>query len=165
MVKKKDEIPDWVTDEIQNAKFEKPKKLKISGYVLEMYQEDNKIDTQLYEPVEDGRQIVTMDLSEKIKISELEKGLVYEFNFEQHKAPLSKKVSEFLEKEKEIEIPMEMDKNTKNFICKKCGLYASREQISDIRYKLNQKERTRDDKSDDYLEWWNKSKKDKNLDN
>jgi len=104
MVKKKDEIPDWVTDEIQNAKFEKPKKMKISGYVLEMYQEDKKIDTQLYEAVEDGRQIVTMDLSEKIKISELEKGLVYEFNFEQHKAPLSKKVSEFLEKEKEIEM-------------------------------------------------------------
>ena len=104
MVKKKDEIPDWVTDEIKNAKFEKPKKMKISGYVLEMYQEDKKIDTQLYEPVEDGRQIVTMDLSEKIKISELEKGLVYEFNFEQHKAPLSKKVSEFLEKEKEIEM-------------------------------------------------------------
>ena len=104
MVKKKDGIPDWVTDEIQNAKFEKPKKLKISGYVLEMYQEDNKIDTQLYEPVEDGRQIVTMDLPEKSKILELEKGLVYEFTFEQYKAPLSKKVSEFLEKEKEIEI-------------------------------------------------------------
>ena len=102
MVKKKDGIPDWVTDEIQNAKFEKPKKLKISGYVLEMYQEDNKIDTQLYEPVEDGRQIVTMDLPEKIKILELEKGLVYEFTFEQHKAPLSKKISEFLEKEIEM---------------------------------------------------------------
>ncbi len=64
----------------------------------------------------------------------------------------------------EVDIPMEMDKNTKNFICKKCGLYASREHISDIRYKLNQTERTRDDTSDDYLEWWNKSKKDKNLD-
>ena len=104
MVKKKDDIPEWVTDEIQNAKFEKPKKMKISGYVLEMYQEDNKIDTQLYDPLEDGRQIVTMDVSEKIKISELEKGIVYEFTFEQHKAPLSKKVSEFLEKEKEIEM-------------------------------------------------------------
>ena len=104
MVKKKDDIPEWVTDEIQNAKFQKPKKMKISGYVLEMYQEDNKIDTQLYEPVEDGRQIITMDLSEKVKILELEKGLVYEFTFEQHKAPLSKKVSEFLEKEKEIEM-------------------------------------------------------------
>ena len=95
---KKDGIPDWVTNEIQNAKFEKPKKLKISGYVLEMYQEDNKIYTQLYEPVEDGRQIVTMDLPEKSKILELEKGLVYEFTFEQYKAPLSKKVLEFLEK-------------------------------------------------------------------
>ena len=104
MVKKKDDIPEWVTDEIQNAKFEKPKKMKISGYVLEMYQEDNKIDTQLYDPVEDGRQIVTMDVPKKIKISELEKGIVYEFTFEQHKAPLSKKVSEFLEKEKEIEM-------------------------------------------------------------
>ena len=104
MVKKKDDIPEWVTDEIQNAKFEKPKKMKISGYVLEMYQEDKKIDTQLYDPVEDGRQIVTMDVPEKIKISELEKGIVYEFSFEQHKAPLGKKVSEFLEKEKEIEM-------------------------------------------------------------
>jgi hypothetical protein len=104
MVKKKDAIPDWVTDEIQNAKFEKPKELKISGYVLEIYQEDNKIDTQLYDPVEDGRQIVTMDVSKKIKILELEKGLVYEFVFDQHKAPISKKVSEFLEKEKEIEM-------------------------------------------------------------
>ena len=75
MVKNKDDIPDWVKDEIENVKFEKPKKLKISGYVLEIYQKDNKIDTQLYEPVEDGRQIVTMDLPEKIKISELEKGL------------------------------------------------------------------------------------------
>ena len=103
MVKKKeDDIPEWVTDEIQNAKFEKPKKLKISGYVLEMYQEDNKIDTQLYEPVEDGRQIVTMDLPEKSKILELEKGLVYEFTFEQYKAPLSKKVLKFLEKEIEM---------------------------------------------------------------
>jgi len=43
-----------------------------------------------------------MDLSEKSKILELEKGLVYEFTFEQHKAPLSKKVSEFLEKEIEM---------------------------------------------------------------
>ena len=98
MVKKKDGIPDWVTDEIQNAKFEKQKKLKISGYVLEMYQEDHKIDTQLYEPVEDGRQIITMDLPEKIKILELEKWWVYKFTFEQHKSPLSKKVSDALEK-------------------------------------------------------------------
>lgn len=100
----KEDIPDWVSDEIQNAKFEKPEELKRAGYILEIYDSDNKIDIQLYDPVEDGRHIVTLDLSKKIKISELEKGVVYEFTFDQHKAPLSKKVSEYLQKEKEIDI-------------------------------------------------------------
>ena len=62
----------------------------------------------------------------------------------------------------EIDIPMKMDeKNRRHFICKRCGLYATREEVSDIRFRLNQKERTRDDKHDDYLEWWSKSKKEK----
>jgi len=104
MAKKKDEIPDWVTDEIQNAKFEKPEELKKTGYILEFYDTDNKIDVQLYDPVEDGRHIVTMDLPKKTKIKDLEKGTVCEFSFDQHKAPISKKVSEYLEKEKEIEM-------------------------------------------------------------
>ncbi len=104
MVKKKDEIPDWVSDEIKNAKFKKPEELKRSGYILEIYGSDNKIDTQLYDSVEDGRHIVTMDLTKKIKPSNLEKGVVYEFTFDQHKAPLSKKVTEYLQKEKELEM-------------------------------------------------------------
>ncbi len=104
MVKKKDEIPDWVSDEIQNAKFKKPEKLKKSGYILEFYHEDNKIDVQLYDAVEDGRHIVTMDVPKTVKIDDLLKGQVYEFVFDQHKAPLSKKVAEFLEKEKEIDM-------------------------------------------------------------
>jgi len=104
MAKKKEDIPQWVSDEIQNAKFQKPQSLKRSGYILEIYESDNKIDTQLYEPVEDGRHIVTMDLPKKIEVSDLEKGVVYEFTFDQHKAPLSKKVSEYLQKEKEIDM-------------------------------------------------------------
>ncbi len=104
MAKKKDEIPDWVTDEIQNAKFKKSEELKKTGYVLEFYDADNKIDVQLYDPIEDGRHIVTMDLPKKTKIKDLEKGTVYEFIFDQHKAPLSKKVSEYLEKEKEMDM-------------------------------------------------------------
>lgn len=102
--KKKSDIPDWVSDEIQNAKFQKPEELKKSGYILELYNDDSKIDVQLYDGVEDGRHIVTMDLTESIKIDGLEKGVVYEFTFDQHKAPLSKKTSEFLAKEKEIEM-------------------------------------------------------------
>lgn len=106
MVKKKkeDEIPEWVTDEIQNAKFKKPEQLKKSGYILEFYYEDNKVDVQLYDAVEDGRHIVTMDVPKSIKMDDLLKGEVYEFVFDQHKAPLSKKVSEYLEKEKKIEM-------------------------------------------------------------
>ena len=42
MVKKKDEIPEWVSDEIQNAKFKKPEELKRTGYILEIYEEGVK---------------------------------------------------------------------------------------------------------------------------
>jgi len=104
MAKKKEDIPEWVSNEIQTAKFEKPVSVTKSGYVLEIYEGDEKIDAQLYEPVEDGRHIVTMDLPKKIKSAELEKGAVYEFTFDSLKAPLSKKTVEYLSKEKEIEM-------------------------------------------------------------
>lgn len=98
------DIPEWVTDEIQNAKFGKPQSIARAGYILDIYEQDNKIDTQLYEPVEDGRYIITLDLSKKLKPSDLQKGVVYEFSFDVFKAPLSKKVIEFLKKEKEIDM-------------------------------------------------------------
>ncbi|HXV65627.1 MAG TPA: hypothetical protein VD731_00165 [Nitrosopumilaceae archaeon] len=105
MVKKKeDDIPKWVTDEIQNASFQKPKEETKTGYILEIYESDGKVDAQLYEPVEDGRHIVTLDLPKNIKTKDLERGVVYEFTFESLKAPLSKKVVEYLKKEKEIDM-------------------------------------------------------------
>jgi len=104
MVKKKEDVPKWVSNEIQSVKFEKPVSVKKSGYILEIYEGDEKIDAQLYEPVEDGRHIVTMDLPKKIKSADLEKGAVYEFTFNSLKAPLSKKTVEFLKREKEIEV-------------------------------------------------------------
>jgi len=104
MVKKNEDIPKWVTDEIQNAKFQKPKEETKTGYILEIYDKDGKADAQLYEPVEDGRHIVTLDLPKNIKPTNLERGVVYEFTFESLKAPLSKKVVEFLKKEKEIDM-------------------------------------------------------------
>ena len=104
MAKKKEDIPSWVTDEIQNAKFEKPKSETKTGYLLEIYEKDGKADAQLYDSVEDGRRIVTLDLPKTIKLAELERGVVYEFTFDTLKAPLSKKVTDFLKKEKEIEM-------------------------------------------------------------
>jgi len=104
MVKKKEDVPEWVSDEIKNAKFEKPVSQTDTGYILEIYASDGKIDAQLYESVEDGRHIVTMDLPKKVKPADLERGVVYEFTFNSMKAPLSKKVVEYLKKEKEIEM-------------------------------------------------------------
>ena len=89
MVKKKEDIPTWVTDEIQNAKFQKPKEQTKSGYFLEIYEKDGKADAQLYDAVEDGRHIVTFDVPKNIKTAEIERGVVYEFTFDSLKAPLS----------------------------------------------------------------------------
>jgi len=105
MVKTKDELPDWVIDEIRNAKFAKPEPITRTGYILEVYDDDKKIDTQLYEAVEDGRHIITLDLPKNIKSEDCQKGVVYEFNFDLLKATLSKKVVDFLKNEKEIEMP------------------------------------------------------------
>ncbi len=104
MTKKKDDMPEWAIEEIKNAKFEKPQLLTRTGYILEIYEEDKRVDAQLYEEVEDGRHIVTMELPKNIKPSQCEKGVVYEFTFNLFKAPLSKKVTDFLKKEKEIEM-------------------------------------------------------------
>ena len=104
MVKKQDDIPKWVADEIKNAKFGKPKLVVNSGYILEIYDKDNKIDAQLYEPIEDGRHIVTLDLPKNIKLNDLQKGVTYEFVFNLLKAPLDKKVVEYLKTEKEFDM-------------------------------------------------------------
>ena len=99
------EIPKWAQDEIKNAKFGKPESLTRTGYILEIYDKDMRVDVQLYEVVEDGRKIIEgMSLPKKIKPSELMKGVVYEFTFSSSKAPLSKKVEEFLRKEMEIDM-------------------------------------------------------------
>ena len=60
-----------------------------------------------------------------------------------------------------IEIPMKMDTKTKHFVCKRCGLYATREQVGDIRARLNQKEYTKEDRQYYYQQWWQKSKSEK----
>jgi len=98
------EIPKWAQDEIKNAKFGKPESITRTGYILEIYDKDKKIDAQIYEAIEDGRRIVTMDLPKKTKPSDLMRGVVYEFTFNSTKAPLSDKLVEFLKKEMEIDM-------------------------------------------------------------
>lgn len=99
------EIPKWAQDEIKNAKFGKPESITRTGYILEIYDKDMKIDAQVYEAVEDGRKIIEgMSLPKKIKPSDLMKGVVYEFTINAYKASLGKKLIEFLKKEMEIDM-------------------------------------------------------------
>ena len=48
MVKKKEDVPEWVSNEIKSVKFEKPVSVTKSGYGLEIYGGGEKIDAQLY---------------------------------------------------------------------------------------------------------------------
>ena len=102
---KEKEIPKSIQEEIKKAKFGKPESLTRTGYILEVYDKDMKIDAQLYEAVEDGRKIIEgMNLPKKTKPADLMKGTVYEFTINSFKAPLSKKVIGFLKKEMDIEM-------------------------------------------------------------
>ena len=42
MVKKKEDVPEWVSNEIQSVKFEKPVSVTKLGYDLEIYEEMKK---------------------------------------------------------------------------------------------------------------------------
>ena len=97
---KEKEIPKDILDEIKNPKFGKPESITRTGYILEIYDKEMKIDAQLYEAVEDGRRIIEgMNLPKKAKPADLMKGTVYEFTINALKAPLSKKTIEFFTKE------------------------------------------------------------------
>ena len=104
MARKKDYVPGWVSDEIRGARFGRPREESRTGYILDIYEQDNKVDVQLYEPTEDGRHIVTVDLPGGLGVSGMQKGAVYAFKLSQAKAPLSDRVVEYLQKEKEIEM-------------------------------------------------------------
>ncbi len=99
------EIPKWAQDEIKNAKFGKPDALTRTGYILEIYDKEMKIDAQIYEALEDGRKIIEgMNLPKKIRPTDLMKGVVYEFTINSSKAPLSKKLIEFLKKDMDVDM-------------------------------------------------------------
>jgi hypothetical protein len=52
MAKKKDEIPEEINKELESPKFGKPKSMKNSGYILDINEDDKKVDLQLYESVQ-----------------------------------------------------------------------------------------------------------------
>ena len=96
MVKKKDAIPEDINAELTSPNFGKSKLLTNTGYVLDVNENDKKIDIQLYEPIAGTTILEGLDLSKNIKLNDLEKGIVCEFKLDELKAPLSKKTVEYL---------------------------------------------------------------------
>ncbi len=101
MVKKQDDIPEDVNNELESPKFGKPSELTASGYVLDVNDKDSKVDIQTYEPISGATILEGLSISKKIKLNDLEKGVVCEFKLDELKAPLSKRTVEYL-KEQEI---------------------------------------------------------------
>ncbi len=90
-------LPKWAEDEIKSAQFGKPEVTTRTGYILEIYDKDMRLDIQVYEPMPDSRVIIEgIGLPKSVKINDLMKGFVYEFKISVYTAPLSDKVVELL---------------------------------------------------------------------
>ena len=101
MGKKKSVIPEDINKELESPKFGKPTEITASGYVLDINEKDGKVDIQTYEPISGATILEGLSISKKIKLNDLEKGIICEFKLDELKAPLSKKTIEYL-KEQEI---------------------------------------------------------------
>ena len=99
-------IPQWVEDEIRSIELAESEILNRTGYILETYYNDNKLDIQLYESIPDGRTIIeAIEIPKSQDISNCMKGFVYEFKIKMSKGKLSEKTREFLK----MQYMLEMD--------------------------------------------------------
>ncbi|MFL6331248.1 MAG: hypothetical protein ACJ705_09570 [Nitrososphaeraceae archaeon] len=90
-------LPAWAEDEIRSVPLEEQDTIMRTGYILDIYDKDFKIDIQLYESLPDGRTIIeTLDVPKSINISSFMKGFVYEFKIRVYMGQLSGRVVELL---------------------------------------------------------------------
>jgi hypothetical protein len=100
-------IPKWAEDEIKSVQFDQPENLTRTGYILDIYGTDYKIDIQLYESLPDGRNIIEgLDVPRSMKMDDFLKGYVYEFRIKMYRGPLSQKVTEFLQTKFDLDMKM-----------------------------------------------------------
>jgi len=98
-------LPKWAEDEIKSVNFEDPQTVSRTGYILDIYEKDFKVDIQVYEPLPDGRTIVEgLDVPTTMKISEFMKGFVYEFKIKMYKGKLSSQLADLLKSKYALEM-------------------------------------------------------------
>jgi hypothetical protein len=99
-------LPRWAEDEIRTVQFGEPEIITRTGYILDIYEKDYKIDIQLYEALSDGRTIIEdLDVPKSMIISSFMKGFVYEFKIKMFRGPLGAKLVELLK----TKFALEMD--------------------------------------------------------
>ena len=92
-----EKLPEWAEHEIKSVQFGDEQVIKRSGYILDTYENDFKIDIQLYEPLPDNRTIIEgLDVPKSISFGDFRKGFVYEFKIKMFKGDLSARLVEFL---------------------------------------------------------------------
>ena len=96
MVKKKDEVPEDVNKELESPKFGKPKSMTQSGYILDINEDEKKVDLQLYESVQGTSILEGLNLGKDVNLNDLMKGVVCEFKLNELKAKLSKQTVDYL---------------------------------------------------------------------
>lgn len=92
-----EKLPEWAEHEIKSVQFGDEQVIKRTGYILDIYENDFKIDIQLYEALPDSRTIIEgLDVPKSMSIGDFRKGFVYEFNIKMFKGNLSARLVEFL---------------------------------------------------------------------
>lgn len=98
-------LPKWAEDEIKSVNFGDAQTVSRTGYILDIYEKDFKVDIQVYEPLPDGRTIVEgLDVPTTMKISEFMKGFVYEFKIKMYKGKLSSQLADLLKNKYALEM-------------------------------------------------------------
>ena len=98
-------LPKWAEDEIRAAQFGQPEVITRTGYFLDIYESDYKVDIQVYEQMPDGRTIVEgLDVPKSMKMSDFMKGFVYEYKIKVFMSSLSPKVVELLKTKFDLEM-------------------------------------------------------------
>ncbi|MEC7710772.1 MAG: hypothetical protein VX587_00480 [Thermoproteota archaeon] len=97
--KKEDKVPEDIDSELKSPKFGKPKTHTNTGYFLDVNEKEKKVDIQLYEPMSGTTILEGLQISNKVNLNDIEKGVVCEFQLDELIAPLSKKTVEYLKEQ------------------------------------------------------------------
>jgi hypothetical protein len=98
-------LPEWAENEIKFANFQEYDVINRTGYFLDINEQKEKADIQLYESLPDGRTIIEeIEISDKSKINDFMKGFVYEYNIKISKAGLSEQLVELLKTKYQLDI-------------------------------------------------------------